>query len=291
MSVPAHDRRGAWWLAAPLLGAATLLVLGPALVTLALVFTEYDALSAPTFVGLDNLVTLWSDGLFWRALSNSTLIAAIGGPLRLALALALALLLAHERRGVHAARAVTYMPSVVPDVAYALLWLWILNPVFGPLGLALRSLGLPSDEWLLSPWGARLSIVLLGVFQIGEVYVVLLAARRELPGELYELCEMEGVSRWRVFHRVTLPLLVPTLVFLAARDVAWSLQFSFVPALVITKGGPNFATLFLPLYVYQNAFEYLRFGYAAAISLAMFLLTAGMVLVQWWVLRRWQRPA
>jgi multiple sugar transport system permease protein len=90
------------------------------------------------------------------------------------------------------------------------------------------------------------------------------------------------------FRRVTLPLLLPTLVFLTARDVAWSLQSSFVPALVITKGGPSFATLFLPLYVYQNGFEHLRFGYASAMTLAMFLLTTAMVAVQWWVLRRWR---
>jgi multiple sugar transport system permease protein len=283
------SQRGAWWLASPLIAASVLLVLGPALVTLLVAFTEYDALSAPVFTGLNNFQTLWQDPLFWTSLFNSTLIAALGGPLRLALALALALLLAHERRGVRTARAVTYLPSVVPDVAYALLWLWILNPVFGPLGLALRGLGLPSEEWLLSETGARLSIVLLGLFQIGEVYVVLLAARRELPGELYELCEMEGVSPWWVFRKVTLPMLLPTLVFLAARDVAWSLQFSFVPALVITKGGPDFATLFLPLYVYQNGFEYLRFGYAAAISVAMFVLTGAMVWVQWLVLKSWQR--
>ena len=107
----------------------------------------------------------------------------------------------------------------------------------GPLSLALKLLGLPSDEWLLSPWGARLSIVLLGLFQIGEVYVVLLAARRELPGELFELSEVDGVSPWWMFRKVTLPMRLPTPVFLAARDVAWSLQFSFVAALVITKGG------------------------------------------------------
>lgn len=277
----------ALWLASPLLVSAGLLVLGPALVTLAMAFTEYDALSPARFVGLDNLRQLWDDNLFWKSLWNSSLIIAIGTPLRLAIALGLALLLMPQRWGVRTARAVTYLPSVVPDVAYALLWLWMLNPIYGPLGLALRAVGLPSEEWLLSPWGARMSIVLLALFQIGEVYVVLLAARRELPGELYELCALEGVSPLWTFRRVTLPLLLPTLVFLAARDVAWSLQFSFVPALVITKGGPNFATLFLPLYVYQNGFEYLRFGYAAAISVAMFLLTAAMVWVQWLVLRRW----
>ena len=277
-----------WWLATPLVLAATLLVLGPALATLVLAFCDYDAFSAPRFNGLDNLRRLVNDPLFWTSLGNSVLIAAVGGPLRLAIALGLALLLMRQRPGVGVARAVTYLPSVVPDIAYALLWLWLLNPVYGPVGLALRALGLPSEAWLISPLGSQLSIVLLGLFQVGEIYVVLLAARRELPAELYELCAIEGVSPWWTFRRVTLPLLLPTLIFLAARDVVWSLQASFVPALVITRGGPSNATLFLPLYAYQNGFEYFRFGYAAMLSLAMFLMTAAMVWLQWRVLRRWQ---
>ena len=280
--------RKALWLAAPLVLAATALVLGPAVATLVLAFTDWDALGSPRFNGLANLYKLLQDPLFWKSLGNSALVAAIGGPLRLAVALGLALLLMRQRRGVHTARALTYLPSVVPDIAYALLWLWMLNPIYGPLGLGLRALGLPSEEWLLSPLGAQLSVVLLALFQVGEVYVVLLAARRELPAELYELCQMEGVSAWATFRRVTLPLLTPTLLFLAARDVAWSLQFSFVPALVITKGGPQNATLFLPLYAYQNGFEFFRFGYAAMLSAAMFLMTLAMVWVQWRVLRRWK---
>ena len=279
---------GALLLAAPLLTATALLVLGPAMVTLAVAFTEYDGLSRARFNGLENFRRLWGDPLFWKSLRNSFYIVAIGVPLRLALALALALLLSPKRWGAPTARAATYLPSVVPDIAYALLWLWLLNPIYGPLGLALRALGLPSAEWLLSPWGARLSLVFMSLFQIGEVYVVLLAARRELPGELYELCALEGVSPFWTFRKVTLRLLLPTLVFLAARDVAWSLQSSFVPALVITKGGPSFATLFLPLYIYQNGFEYLKFGYASAMTLTMFLATAAMVWVQWLVLRKWR---
>jgi multiple sugar transport system permease protein len=95
-------------------------------------------------------------------------------------------------------------------------------------------------------------------------------------------------SAWFVFRRVTLPLLLPVIVFLAARDVAWSLQYTFVPSLVVTKGGPNYATLFLPLYVYQNGFEYLKFGLASAMTIAMFFMTALMVAVQMLVLRMGQ---
>ena len=127
----------------------------------------------------------------------------------------------------------------------------------------------------------------MGLFQIGELYIVLLAARRELPAELYELCAMEGVSAFWTFRNVTLPLLIPTIIFLGARDVAWSFQATFIPALVITKGGPEFATLFLPLYIYQNGFEYLRFGYASAMTVAMFILTGLLVGIQIALLRRW----
>lgn len=277
----AGTRSGVWWLAAPLLITTLLLVLGPLLMTVAMAFTHDDGLGGARFAGVDNLVALWGDALFWKSLWNSTLVAAWSVPLRLAIGLALAPVLMPRLFGARTARTVVYLPTVVPDVAYALLWLWILNPIYGPLGLALRAAGLPAEEWLMSAWGARGAIVLLSLFQIGEVYVVLLAARRELPGELYKLCAVEGASSWYTFSRVTLPLLMPAILFLAARDVAVSLQTSFVPALVITQGDPNFATLFLPLYVYQNAFEYLRFGYAAALSLAMFGLTAAMVAAQW----------
>jgi len=278
---------GIFLLATPLLLSTAVLVVAPAVVSLGLAFTEYDALSAPRFTGLANFRTLWHDPLFWTALRNSGYIAVLSVPLRLALALALALLLTPPRPFARAARIAAFLPSVIPDIAYALLWLWLLNPIYGPLGLALQAAGLERHNLLLSPWGARRSIVLLGLFQIGEVYVVLLAARRELPAELYELCVMEGVSAFWTFRNVTLPLLIPTIIFLGVRDVAWSFQSTFVPAFVITEGGPEFATLFLPLYIYQNGFEYLRFGYASAMTVAMFILTALLVGAQVALLERW----
>jgi multiple sugar transport system permease protein len=274
-------------LAAPLLVSTALLVVAPAIVAVLFAFTEYDALSAPRFNGLANFRTLWHDPLFWMAVRNSTFIGVVSVPLRIALALGLALLLAPPRRFAHTARVAAFLPSVVPEIAYALLWLWLLSPQYGPIGLALQAAGLERHNLLLSPWGARRSMVLMGLFQIGELFIVLLAARRELPSELYELCAMEGVSPFWTFRNVTLPLLVPTIVFLGARDVAWSFQATFIPALVITKGGPEFATLFLPLYIYQNGFEYLRFGYASAMTVAMFVLTGLLAGVQIALLRRW----
>ncbi|MCP3141635.1 carbohydrate ABC transporter permease [Pyxidicoccus xibeiensis] len=280
-----RGREAMLWLAAPFVVAAVLLVGLPALLALGLAFTDYDALSAPRFVGVAHFLRLWDDPLFWTALGNSLLFAALAVPLRLVAAMGLALLL-HKRAGV--ARSAVFLPTVVPDLAYALLWLWLLNPLYGPLALVLKTTGLADGGWLLTPWGARGALVALTVFQLGEVFVVLLAARRELPQELYELCELEGGGALTVFRKVTLPLMAPTLGLLAARDVMKSLQTTFVPALVITQGGPRYATTFLPLYIYQNGFEYLRIGYASAMTWVMFLVTVAMVAAQLWVLRGWR---
>lgn len=275
-------------LAAPLLVAALILVVFPALMTLALAFTHYDALRAPRWAGLANFRALVSDSLFWTALWNSLIFVAMAVPLRLGAATGVALLYSRRRRGTAAGRALAYLPTVVPDISYALLWLWVFNPLYGPLNLALGALGLPTTSWLLSAWGARTAIVVMSLFQIGEGFIVALAARHDIPLELYELAAVDGAGPVRTFRRITLPYLAPTLVLLAARDVVFAFQSNFVPALVLTNGGPRYATTFLPLYTYQNAFEFLRLGYASAMTLVMYVVTAAMVGVQLLAVRRWR---
>lgn len=272
-------------LAMPFVAATAVLVVGPALATLGLAFTDYDALSAPRWNGLANFRRLAADPLFRTALFNSVVFVAIAVPLRVAGSLGAALLYARRARGVGSARALTYLPTVVPDVSYALLWLWLFNPIYGPLGFALGAAGIDTPV-LLSAWGARLAVVALSLFQIGEGFLVALAARHEVPPELYELARLDGAGPVRTFRRITLPMLAPALVLLAARDVAFSFQASFVPALVLTDGGPLYATTYLPLYTYRTAFGFFRFGYASAMTVTMVLVTAAMVGVMALVVRR-----
>jgi multiple sugar transport system permease protein len=276
---------------APVVAGAVVLVVLPAMLTFALGFAHYDSLSAPRAAGLENFRRMAGDHIFWTALRNSLIFAGIAVPLRLAVALGLGLLLAPGRRGVGSARTAVTLPSFIPDVAYALLWLWVFNPLYGPLAALLHAFGLPGTAWLLGPWGARMSIVIMSLFQVAEAVIVLIALRNEIPDELYEISALEGASRAYTFRTLTLPLLGPALILLAARDVAFSLQATFVPALVLTGGGPNYATTFLPVYTYQNAFEFLRFGYAAAMSLVMFAVTAAMAGLQLLAVRRWRSPA
>jgi len=293
-----RERRQLALMLAPYLLGVVALVAVPAAVTLGLSLTDYDLLRPPRWVGLDNFRGLWDDEVFRIALRNSLVFAAVAVPLRLLAALGLALLLHRRARGVGAARAAGMLPTVVPDVAYGLLWLWLLNPLYGPINLLLRVggeagltvFGRTPPQWLTDPNDARAAIILMSLFTIGEGFVVLLVARQGLPGELYELAAVEDATGWDVFRRITLPLLAPVLVLLFLRDTILSLQLNFVPALVVTDGGPPpYATTYLPLFVYRTGFEYLRYGYAAAATLVMLLLTALAVLAQWAVLRRWRR--
>ncbi len=280
--------RRSHWLLAPFAFGAALLLVVPAAATFAVAFLELDLLGPSRWAGLDNFSQLLDDPVFGEALVNSLTFAAFAVPLRMLGAVGLALLL-HERfRGVHGARTAAYLPTVVPDVAYALLWLFLLNPLYGPLNAVLGFAGLPEPAWLTTGAGAMAAIVLMSGFTIGEGFVVALATRQELPRELYELAKVEGAGPLHTFRRVTLPLMAPTLGLLAIRDLALSLQVSFIPAYLLTDGGPDRATLFLPLYAFDVGFEQLRYGYAAAITLTMFLITAALVFVQVRLARRWR---
>ena len=280
-----------WGWSLPGLLLLALLVVLPALATLPLSLLHFDGLSAPSFAGSANLARMWNDPLFWQSLSNSLKVAAISVPLRLLLALGLALLLHQSGPGIGTARAAVLAPGLTPDIAWSLVWLFLLNPIYGPVAALLPLFGYAPEAWLTQPGVARGLLAFMTLWLIGELTIVLIAARQELGHEVYEAARIEGASSWHIFRRVTLPLLMPVLVLLACRDAALSFQTSLTPALIITKGGPQFGTLMLPMYTYQNGFEYLRFGYASALMLAMFVITVLLIAVQLRWLKRWSMQA
>ena len=273
----------------PYLVGLALLVGLPAVLGLPMAFTDYNAIEPPAFVGLRNFADLAADPIFRTAVFNTLVYIGLAVPLRLLGALVCALLLVRRFRGVGAYRAGVYLPTVVPDIAWALLWLWVLNPVYGPLNQALALVGLPGPAWMIEEWGARFAIVLMMSWQIGEGLVVCLAGLGDIPGETLEQSAVDGAAAWQTLARITLPLLAPVLLILIFRDTIYSLQANFVPALIVGRGGgPNYATTYLPMYVYTNAFDYLRFGYAAAMTWAMYALTAAMIWLQYRVAQRYR---
>jgi len=255
----------------PFFVGAVLLVVLPMFLTVGLAFTDYDALSLPSWRGVQNFVDIMRRDLFQIAVRNSLIYVGLAVPLRLLGALALALFLNGRRRGLYLYRTAVYLPTVIPTIAYALIWLWIYNPIYGPLNHLLGALGLPEPLWLVNSQTALLSIVLMATFQIGEGFVILLAGLQDVPHDYYDAAAVDGGGQWTMFRHITLPLLMPWLVLLTIRDLIASAQQSFAPAYLMTGGGPYYATLFLPLLVFEEAFDRFRFGHASAMMVVMFI--------------------
>lgn len=258
-------------LLAPFLLGTTLLILIPGLLTIVLAFMEYDALAAPVWSGLQNFATIFRRDVFWIALRNSLLFVGLAAPLQLLGALALALLLHPQQPGVRHYRVAAYLPSVIPDVAYALIWLWLFNPLYGPLNKVLGWVGLPGPAWLVDADLALFALIFMSCFRIGEGMLVLIAARQSMPPAYFHAAALDGGNRWQIFRHITLPLLAPWLLLLLIRDILLSAQSNFTSVYMMTEGGPGYATTLLPYLIYNEAFSNFRIGHAASMMLIQFI--------------------
>ena len=282
------ERRQLALMLAPYVAGALLLFVVPAQLSFALALTDADLITSPQYVGLQNLRALLHDPVLGEVLWRSALFVALAVPLRLALATGFALLLHKRFSGVGGARTAVFSPSVIPDTAYALVWLYLLNPLYGPINALLGVFGIGPVSWFSDGDAAFAAIVLMTAFTVGEAFIVALAARQELPAELYSVARLEGAGAWHVLRVVTLPLLAPVLLLLATRDVAVSLQATFTSVYMLTDGGPDRATLLLPIYSFDKGFEQLQYGYASAMMLIAFLGCLALALLQYLVIRRWR---
>ena len=284
------ERRGLALMLAPYLLGLAALVLVPAAITFWLALYEYDLIRSPEWIGLDNFRELVDDEIFRTSLRNSLMFILFAVPLRL---LGRARVRAPAPPALPRRRRLPDRPPTCrrscPTSPTRCSGSGSSTRSTGRSTSLLDAIGVPQGRWLTDPLHAQWAVILMSLFTIGEGFLVALATRQSLPRELYELASLESASPLYVFSRVTLPLMAPTLLLLLFRDTIFSFQANFVPALVIFDGGPPpYATTYLPLFVYQNAFEYLRYGYAAAATLVMFGITAAIVFAQYLVVRRWR---
>lgn len=271
VSVP--YRAQLWFFLLPFLMGTAVLIVMPMAVTFFLGLTDYDLFSPPQWNNFQNFRNWLTDRLFQRALYNSVWFMLLAVPLRVAGALLLAMFLNRSGRAFGFARATVYLPTIVPEVAYALVWLLILNPGFGAVNLLLGALGLPTVAWTLEPFPARMSIVVMWLFQLGEGFVLMLAALQLIPHELLEAAAIDGANRVQRFRHIILPFMVPALLLLTFRDIALSFQGVFVAGILTTETGPYYTTYFLPHYVVDEAFALFRYGYASATTSLIYLVT------------------
>lgn len=258
------------------LGAICLILL-PGLVTLGLAFFQYDGLHPPRFVGLKQFQILLLDPLTWVAFLNTVGYALHAIPLRVLAATGLALFFHRPRPAASLYRAAILIPTVIPEMAYALTWTWILNPRYGPLNAFLRILNLPAPPWLSDSDWAFWGFLLAMLFPLGEGFLILLVGLRHIPAELYEAARIDGATSAVTFFRITLPLLSPWLALFTVRDLVLAIQSSFLPAYLMTRGGPYYALFFAPQLAYEAAFDRLDIGLAAAVMMLLFLLMLGLL--------------
>lgn len=263
------------------------LTLLPIVVSFFLSFTDWDALGAPNLVGLRNFVQLAHDPTFYRALWNTIYYTVVSVPLGMLLSLALAMALNRAIPGVGFYRTLVLIPVISSTVATALLWGLMLDPYIGLANHLLRLVGLPASGWLTDTKMAMPAIILMSVWKgLGYNMVLFLAGLQGIPPELREAARIDGAGRWKEFVNITLPMLSPTTFFVLVISVISSFQV-FDQTWVLTKGGPQEATITLVYYVYQTGFQQLRMGYASAIAYVLFFMTLIVVMIQWISQRRW----
>ena len=249
--------------------------------------TSYDLVSAPRYVGLENYRTLVSDDpAFWRSLAVTLRYAVVSVPLNVVAGVALAMLLNVEVRGQALFRTLFYLPSVLPQVATAVLFQWLLNPQLGLVNGLLRLVGVEGPAWLQDARWAPWTLVMLSVWGVGGGMVIYLAGLKDIPAYLYEAAILDGATAWQRLRAVTLPMLTPVIFYNVVMGVIGSFQ-TFTEAYVMTKGGPEGSTTFYALYLFKRAWETLDMGYACAMAWVLFLGIAVVTLLLFRSQRRW----
>jgi len=259
----------------------------PIVISLYYSFTDFSLFTAPTWVGLQNYKELFTrDDKFFLSLYNTLYFTVLVIPISIVTALMMALVLNVRLQGVSIYRAIFFMPSIVPAVASALVWTWILSPQWGLLNGFLRFWGIPGPPWLNSPVWAKPSLVLVTLWGIGSDMIIYLAALQGIPQVYYEAAVLDGANTWHQMRSITVPLLTPVILFHLINGTIWSFQY-FTVAFVMTGGGPANATLFYALYLYRNAFEYVKMGYASAMAWILFVVVMAATLIIWRGAKGW----
>jgi len=235
-------------------------------------FTSYRILTPPHWIGLGNYQRmLFKDELFWTSLYNSGFFTLLSVPSGLLASFVLALALNANIRGLSIYRTVFYLPSLVPTVAVAIIWLWLFHTRYGLLNIILQWLGLPRVGWLTSPGMAKPSLAIMGLWLIGPTIIIFLAALQDVPQHLYESAEIDGAYYLQKTIYITIPMVTPVILFNLIMGLIGSFQY-FTQVYIMTDGGPVHATLMYVMYLYKNGFEYVQMGYASALAWVLFLV-------------------
>lgn len=232
--------------------------------------TKWNIVGTPEIVGLANYQKMVEDRFFWQSI-KVTLYYLVNVPLNVVLGLLLALLLNQKVKGLSVFRTIFFLPSVASGVAVSLLWMWIFNPRFGIINVLLKKIGIIGPLWLGSEAWAIPALIIMSIWGVGGGMLIYLGALQGIPTAFYEAATLDGAGAWKKLLHITVPMITPVLLLNLVMGVIVSFQV-FTQAYVMTDGGPNYATLFYVMYLYQQAFVWFNMGYASALSWVLFLI-------------------
>ncbi|HUX86838.1 MAG TPA: sugar ABC transporter permease [Chloroflexota bacterium] len=288
---PLKARKALWGyiFLSPWLIGLLVFTIGPIVASFYLSFTDYQVMSPPRWVGLANYEKAFiGDNLFWPSLWVTLKYALVVVPVGLFGSLVLAMLLNQGKKGSSALRTVFYVPSLVPAVALALLWIWLFHPEVGPINVALSYAHIKGPAWLTDDHWALTALIIISLWASvgGNTMLIFLAGLQGVPSALLDAASIDGAGRFAKFRHVTLPMISPTLLFNLILGVIGALKV-FTLAFVATQGGPNYSTWFFALHIYQQAFSYFRMGYGSALAWLFVVILLAFTYLQLRVSRRW----
>jgi multiple sugar transport system permease protein len=281
MTSPPISSRPAWWSALlnrealtawamilPALVGFTLFYALPAVRAVQISFTDWNLLRPARAVGWANYERLWSDERFWQGMKLSLTYALMNIPLQTVLGLGLAVAMDRLTRSLFV-KSIVLLPYLLSNVLVALIWLWMLDPALGVVNGLFETLGLARQPFFAGADQSLATVAAVNVWRhMGLVAMLFLAGLQNIPRSLYEAAALEGATEWQAFRRITLPLLRPVMVFVLVTSVTGSLQI-FDTVAVTTRGGPEDSTRVIVHYIVQNAFGFLKMGYASAMSMVL----------------------
>ena len=284
------EERAGFLFAAPWLIGVVLLLIGPIIASGILSLTNWNLISSPRWVGLDNYRTMIASDSFWQSIKVTLFYTLLAIPIYQVAGLALALLLNQRVKGMYLFRTVLFLPAVLSGVAVAVLWVSLLNPDLGAVNQGLRAVGIDDPpRWLQSPTWAIPSIVLMGLWGVGGGAIIYLAGLQNIPPVLYQAAKMDGAGPWQTFRHITLPLLTPTLLFTLLIGLIEAFQV-FDTAYVLgggSQGGTRESLLFYVLNLWNEGFRNGRFGYASALAWVLVVAAATVIVLIFKTSSRW----
>lgn len=251
-------------------------------------FSQTSQRRPPQYIGLANYREMVGDKILWQTVRNTAYFAILSLPLGLVAALAVAMLLNAKIRGLSFYRTIIFLPSLVPAVAAAMLWLWLFNSKLGLINLVLRGVGWSSPPgWLTDPNWTMPALVLMSLWGIGNTVIIYLAGLQDVPRELYEAADIDGATSVRKMWHVTLPTISPVIFFNLIMGIIGTLQAFTQAKLVMGGAGPARSTYLYAIYLYDSAFTNMRMGYASAMAWVLLIAILLLTALATWSSKKW----